>query len=249
MIDLVRKQNADEYVGVKELSDAAERLLRAVGPSQERGTVAEYPNERTTRYYLSEGLISPPYEKRGLTSVFGYPHLLTLLVVKKLQAKGLTISIIRTLIAGKSVEELENLLDEDITVFTDRRSLEEYRRRTGVAEKVEEINDADGRSEYIETRKSKPAANEARSYLETLLIKQPTSAEADIAFSVGPVDMSVSIPAPSAAEPNTVRESSSWQRHEITPGLELNVSENFDRAAGRKQKRELLKKIRQILGI
>lgn len=249
MIDLVKKHSAEEYVGVKELSDAAELLLREVGPSQERGTVAEYPNERTIRYYLSQGLIPPPYEKRGLTSVFGYPHLLTLLVIKKLQAKGLSISIIRTVIPGKSVAELENLLDEEITIFTDRQSLEEYRRMNEPGEEVLEINDTSGRADFIASQKPRPSFNEARSYLETLLLKKPINEESDIAFSMDFDEISAARRTPSAPEPIAEPKPSSWQRHEIAPGLELNISANFDRPAGYKQKRHLLKKIRQILGI
>lgn len=247
MIDQVKQRSRDEYIGVKELSDAAEVLIRAAGPSQERGTVAEFPNERTIRYYLSEGLLPPPYEKRGLTSVFGYPHLLALLVIKKLQAEGLSISVIRTLIAGKPAGELESLLNEQITVFTDRRSLEEYRRKTGTSEKVVEVNDAAGRADFIYTEKQSSPVNEARSYLETLLLKKPSTAEDDVSFS-SPSD-EVLFSALQMAAPTSEPEPVSWQRHEISPGLELHVSESFQRAADFKEKRHLLKKIRQILGI
>ena len=50
---------------------------------QEKGSVAEVPDERTVRYYLSEGLISPASERRGSASVYGYrQELLELLAVE-----------------------------------------------------------------------------------------------------------------------------------------------------------------------
>src|SRR5436305_4558148 len=99
-----------KYVGVAELADMAARLLTEAGPIQERGTVREVPDERTVRYYLTEGLLSPAEEKQGTASVFGYLHLLQLLAVKSLQAQQLPIRKIRELVEGRSEHNLERLL-------------------------------------------------------------------------------------------------------------------------------------------
>jgi DNA-binding transcriptional MerR regulator len=77
---------------------------------QGRGTVTVVPDERTIRYYLSEGLVQAPEEKQGTASVFSYQNLLQLVVVKKLQAEHLPIRKIRDLVSGKSEQELETLL-------------------------------------------------------------------------------------------------------------------------------------------
>lgn len=99
------------YVGVAELAQEAARILAASGVAQQaRGTVSELPDERTVRYYLSEGLIPPAEEKQGTASVFGFRHLLQLLVVKKLQAEHLPIRAIRELVTGKTERQLERLL-------------------------------------------------------------------------------------------------------------------------------------------
>ncbi|HYP53641.1 MAG TPA: MerR family transcriptional regulator, partial [Pyrinomonadaceae bacterium] len=100
-------------VGVAELAQEAARILAVGGPVQGRGTVSELPDERTVRYYLSEGLLSPAAEKQGTASVFGYAHLLQLLVIKKLQAKHLPIRAIRELVGGRSERQLERLLGGD----------------------------------------------------------------------------------------------------------------------------------------
>lgn len=106
----VEKLRQRNYVGVAELAGQAAKILGEAGPAQERGTVSEVPDERTIRYYLSEGLLSPAEEKQGTASVFGYQHLLQLLVIKKLQAEHLPIRKIRELVQGRKLEELERLL-------------------------------------------------------------------------------------------------------------------------------------------
>ncbi len=98
------------YVGVPEFAAAAAAILNELGLIQERGTVTDVPDERTVRYYLSEGLIQTPEEKQGTASVFTYLHLLQLLAVKKLQAEHLPIRKIRELVAGRSERELERLI-------------------------------------------------------------------------------------------------------------------------------------------
>ena len=100
-----------KYVGVAGLAEEAARILAESGTARQgRGTVTELPDERTVRYYLAEGLIPPAEEKQGTASVFGFRHLLQLLVVKKLQAEGLPIRAIRELVTGKTERQLERLL-------------------------------------------------------------------------------------------------------------------------------------------
>jgi DNA-binding transcriptional MerR regulator len=104
------KMRHARYVGVAELADEAARILAESGLAQERGTVSEVPDERTVRYYLTEGLLSPAEDKQGTASVFSYRHLLQLLVVKKLQSEHLPIRKIRDLVDGRTERELERLL-------------------------------------------------------------------------------------------------------------------------------------------
>lgn len=99
-----------KFVGVAELADEAAKILAESGLAQERGTVSDVPDERTVRYYLAEGLLSPAEDKQGTASVFGYRHLLQLLAVKKLQAEHLPIRKIRELVEGRELRELERLL-------------------------------------------------------------------------------------------------------------------------------------------
>lgn len=109
----LEKMRGQRYIGVVELANQAAGILAELGTTQDRGSVSDKPDERTLRYYLSEGLLSPATEKQGTASVFGHLHLLQLLVVKKLQSEHLPIRKIKELVQGRTERELERLLGLD----------------------------------------------------------------------------------------------------------------------------------------
>ena len=110
MRETLKSFRGQKFVGTTQLADTAARLITEFVPRQERGSVTEVPDERMVRYYSGEGLISPPEGKQGLSAVYGYGHLLQLLVIKRLQADHLPIRKIKELVEGKSERELEQLL-------------------------------------------------------------------------------------------------------------------------------------------
>ncbi len=99
------------FLGTSELADAAAQLVLQVVPAQNRGNVSDLPDERTVRYYLAQSLLSEPLGRKGSASIFGYHHLLELLVIKRLQSQNMRIKQIREQLAGKSTAELEALLE------------------------------------------------------------------------------------------------------------------------------------------
>ena len=111
MTEELKKLKSQKYVGAVQLADEAARVLNQYVPRQERASVTEVPDERMVRYYSTEGLISPPEAKQGPSAVYGYSHLLQLLVIKRLQADHLPIRKIKELVEGKTERELEQLLD------------------------------------------------------------------------------------------------------------------------------------------
>ncbi len=113
MSEQLDKIRGQKYIGVVELANEATRILAEIGTTQDRGTVSATPDERTLRYYLAEGLLSPATEKQGTASVFTHLHLLQLLVVKKLQSEHLPIRKIKELVGGRTERELERLLGLD----------------------------------------------------------------------------------------------------------------------------------------
>jgi DNA-binding transcriptional MerR regulator len=106
----LEQERGKKFVGLPEFTAAGERVMNALDLEQSRGTVTSVPDERTIRYYLAEGLIQPADERQGTASVFGYTHLLQLVAIKKLQAEHLPIRKIREVVAGKTEQELENLV-------------------------------------------------------------------------------------------------------------------------------------------
>jgi DNA-binding transcriptional MerR regulator len=197
MIHVLEKERGRTYVGLPEFAETAERIIASLKFEQERGTVTAIPDERTIRYYLAEGLIQPPEEKRGAASVFSYLNLLQLVAVKKLQAEHLPISKIRELVPGKSEQELETLLGIGRTF----------------GKKIQ-------KSEAKQYLESLLAASTSKT-----LASAPPSMVMQKASSSGPTDFEQAQMAVLSSQ--TPDEPQSWQRVEIEPGLELHIRSDF----------------------
>jgi DNA-binding transcriptional MerR regulator len=73
------------------------------------GRVRDLPDLRTIRYYTTLGLIDRPAEMRGRTALYGLRHLLQLVAIKRLQARGLTLAEVQERLLGKSNVALREL--------------------------------------------------------------------------------------------------------------------------------------------
>jgi len=76
---------------------------------QSNGQVRDIPDARTIRYYTALGLVGRPAAMRGRTALYGRRHLLELVAVKRLQARGLPLSRIQGEIAGLPDRSLERV--------------------------------------------------------------------------------------------------------------------------------------------
>jgi DNA-binding transcriptional MerR regulator len=201
-LEAVRQQ---KFVGVAELATRAAQILSESGLIQARGTVSELPDERTVRYYLTEGLISPAEEKQGTASVFGYRHLLQLLAVKKLQSEHLPIRTIRELVNSRSERQLERLLGSE----------QDWKTRAG------ERGEKNEARRYLETLLTKSASSSP----------SPPRAQAARQTESDSPKLASQKPAPSKlASPDWSSPSSerdTWGRIEIESGLELHVRDGF----------------------
>jgi DNA-binding transcriptional MerR regulator len=214
----LEKIRSQKYIGVVELAHQAARILAEIGTTQDRGTVSEMPDERTLRYYLAEGLLSPALEKQGTASVFGYVHLLQLLVVKKLQSEHLPIRKIKELVDGRTERELERLL--------------------GLDAKAGAKNEALSYLEKLLTRSTSPAANAA----------SPSSASRNQSFAspsaAAPSRPAQNLNAQRQAAPSGP---ATWERVEIEPGLELHVRGDYASPVETKGVRRLTRLILNVL--
>jgi DNA-binding transcriptional MerR regulator len=73
---------------IAELGELVARALSVDYEGQLNGQVRDVPDRRTIRYYTTLGLIDRPARMRGRTALYGRRHLLQLVAIKRLQAKG-----------------------------------------------------------------------------------------------------------------------------------------------------------------
>jgi DNA-binding transcriptional MerR regulator len=92
------------------LAGAVRALIeRAELPSAD-GRVAEFPDGRTIRYYQTLGLVSKPTRYDGRNAVYSYQHLLQVVAVKLLQARGMSLSQVQAALARATPALLEQEL-------------------------------------------------------------------------------------------------------------------------------------------
>ena len=91
------------------LEELAERVGAALAvdyPGQPSGRVRDVPDRRAIRWYTTIGLIDRPVAHRGRTALYGPRHLLQLVAVKRLQARGLPLVDIQRELAGATDTQL-----------------------------------------------------------------------------------------------------------------------------------------------
>src|SRR5215471_17132937 len=103
--DTVSMKTERRYT-IAELADASAAALDALGIAARNGQVRDRPDVRTIRYYGTLGLVDRPAEMTGRTAVYGDRHLLQVLAVKALQARGATLADVQRTLVGASEPEL-----------------------------------------------------------------------------------------------------------------------------------------------
>ena len=94
---------------LEELTAQAALALAVDYPGQASGRVREVPDIRTIRYYTTLGLLDRPAQMRGRTALYGRRHLLQLVAIKRLQAKGLSLAEVQTRVVGQTDVGLRKL--------------------------------------------------------------------------------------------------------------------------------------------
>jgi DNA-binding transcriptional MerR regulator len=73
------------------------------------GRVRDVPDRRTIRYYTTLGLLDRPAELRGRTALYGRRHLLQLVAIKRLQARGASLVEVQQQLVGLTDTALRRL--------------------------------------------------------------------------------------------------------------------------------------------
>lgn len=87
---------------IDELEARAALALSVDYDGQPNGQVREVPDRRNIRYYTTLGLLDRPAAMRGRTALYGRRHLLQLVAIKRLQARGLSLAEIQHALLGQT---------------------------------------------------------------------------------------------------------------------------------------------------
>ncbi|HEU4698949.1 MAG TPA: MerR family transcriptional regulator [Gemmatimonadales bacterium] len=87
---ILREYRALAPWGLRDLSAVAGGILDASGVVPINAAARARPSERTIRFYVAQGLVSPP-EGRGTAAIYTYRHLLQVLAIKLRQMEGATL--------------------------------------------------------------------------------------------------------------------------------------------------------------
>ena len=102
---------------------AAAALAGPAYPGAPNGRVRDLPDRRTVRWYTTIGLVDRPAAMRGRTALYGPRHLLQIVAIKRLQARGRSIAEIQTELVGatdKTLREVADVAEEFLAVQPDR---------------------------------------------------------------------------------------------------------------------------------
>jgi DNA-binding transcriptional MerR regulator len=92
--------------GLRDLAALAAGLLDASGVVPVNAAARARPSERTIRFYVTRGLVSPP-DGRGTAAVYSYRHLLQVLAIKLRQMEGATLEVLSRELAGMTGDLIE----------------------------------------------------------------------------------------------------------------------------------------------
>lgn len=91
---------------LRDLTRLSAAILEASGVRPVNAAAKTLPNERTIRFYVNRGLVSPP-EGKGNAAVYSYRHLLQVLAIKLRQMEGATLATIAQELKETSGDVLE----------------------------------------------------------------------------------------------------------------------------------------------
>jgi DNA-binding transcriptional MerR regulator len=94
---------------IAELSAQVALALAVDYTGAPNGRVRDVPDRRTIRYYTTLGLLDRPAAMRGRTALYGPRHLLQLVAIKRLQARGLPLAEIQQQLLGQPSAALRRL--------------------------------------------------------------------------------------------------------------------------------------------
>jgi hypothetical protein len=105
-LSTLREYRALAPWGLRDLAALAGGILDASGVVPVNAAARARPSERTIRFYVARGLVSPP-DGRGTAAVYSYRHLLQVLAIKLRQMEGATLESMLKEFAGLTGDLIE----------------------------------------------------------------------------------------------------------------------------------------------
>ena len=169
---------------------------------------------RTIRYYIAESLLPGP-GARGKAAVYTQEHLLRLRLIRVLVEQRVPLAEIRERVSGLSNEDIRSLLSQE----------------TQLQSTLSRIAEAPSPKAYIGA-----LLERARSHRSSVAPSPSSSLAPPAAYSPAPRLRSAAPvrPAPPSAALEAAgsqpRDSLTWRREELAPGIELHVRSDVERA-------------------
>lgn len=101
--------NTGQLWTIDELGSQVALALATGYDGAPNGRVRGIPDLRTIRYYTTLGLLDRPAQMRGRTALYAHRHLLQLVAVKRLQARGLALAEIQEKLLGQTDRQLASI--------------------------------------------------------------------------------------------------------------------------------------------
>ena len=105
-LTVLREYHALAPWSLRDLSALAGGILEVSGVVPINAAASPLPSERTIRFYVAQGLVSPP-EGRGTAAIYTYRHLLQVLAIKLRQMEGATLETIVREFSGLTGDTIE----------------------------------------------------------------------------------------------------------------------------------------------
>jgi hypothetical protein len=105
-LTILREYRALAPWGLRDLAALAGGILDASGVVPVNAAARARPSERTIRFYVARGLVSPP-DGRGTAAVYSYRHLLQVLAIKLRQMEGATLEAMQKEFSGMTGDLIE----------------------------------------------------------------------------------------------------------------------------------------------
>jgi DNA-binding transcriptional MerR regulator len=117
------KYRGEKSFTLPRLIEILKEQLPQVAPPQTKYKVTDIPTARTIRFYTAHLLVDKPASREGGNALYGYRHLLQILVIKYLQSQYLPLLKIKSLVENADNRELELLMPAYASATATNRGL------------------------------------------------------------------------------------------------------------------------------